>query len=140
MELLMKKKRDCMCHNFLTTVYQFGLFLFGDSGGYMWFLDLSLYFHSADCVCLQEILDQIVDVDLVVNLKSTEDCLVNSHLSNGIYSPSREFFRMGRSRFNLSLQSQAQDGRLKPSCFSTDTLWKDKLRIYAEQVLIAVLL
>ncbi|CDP16677.1 unnamed protein product [Coffea canephora] len=80
-----------------------------------------------------EILDQIVDVDLVVNLKSTEDCLVNSHLSNGIYSPSREFFRMGRSRFNLSLQSQSQDGRLKPSCFSTDTLWKDKLRTYAEQ-------
>lgn len=82
-----------------------------------------------------EILDQIVDVDLVVNLKSTKDCLVNSHLSSGIYSPSREFFRMGRSRFNLSLQSQSesQSGCLKPSCFITDTLWKDKLRVYTEQ-------
>ncbi|KAL3526303.1 hypothetical protein ACH5RR_010959 [Cinchona calisaya] len=78
-----------------------------------------------------EILDQIADVDLVVNLKSTEDCLVKSDLCNGIYSPSREFFRMGRSRFNLSLQSQ--DGHLKSSCFNMDTVWKEKLRAYAEQ-------
>ncbi|KAL3526167.1 hypothetical protein ACH5RR_014539 [Cinchona calisaya] len=78
-----------------------------------------------------EILDQIADVDLVVNLKSTEDSLVKSDFRNGIYSPSREFFRMGRSRFNLTLQSQ--DGHLRPPCFSTDNVWKDKLHEYAEQ-------
>ncbi|CAI9111554.1 OLC1v1011805C1 [Oldenlandia corymbosa var. corymbosa] len=78
-----------------------------------------------------EILDQIADIDLVVNLKSTDDCFVNNDLCNGIYSPSREFFRMGRSRFNLSLR--LQDGSLKSSCFDVENVWKEKLRIYAEQ-------
>lgn len=91
-------------------------------------------FVSTDCSCRQEILDQIADIDLVVNLKCTEDCLPRSDLCNGIYSPSREFFRMGRSRFNLSLQSQ--NGHLKSSCLNMDNIWKEKLSAYAEQVLI----
>lgn len=78
-----------------------------------------------------EILDQITDVDLVLNLKSTRDFLMKGDLATGFYSPSREFFRMGRSRFNLSLQSQ--DGYLKSSCFNIDSFWKEKLRQYEEQ-------
>lgn len=76
---------------------------------------------------VQEILDEITDVDLVLNLKTTRDGWMKGDLGTGFYSPSREFFRMGRSRFNHSLQSQ--DGYLKSSRFNVE-----KLRQYEEQV------
>lgn len=75
----------------------------------------------------QEILDQIAEVDLVLNLKTKK-----TGPASGFYSPSREFFRMGRSRFNLTLQSQ--NGPLKSAC-GIDNFWKEKLRLYEEQVL-----
>lgn len=80
---------------------------------------------------VQEILDEITDVDLVLNLKTTRDGSMKGDLATGFYSPSREFFRMGRSRFNHSLQSQ--DGYLKSSRFNVE-----KLREYEEQVRVRV--
>ncbi|XP_022841717.1 probable adenylate kinase 7, mitochondrial [Olea europaea var. sylvestris] len=69
-----------------------------------------------------EILDRITDIDLVLNLKCTED-LVMKNQGNGIYSPSQDFHCMAGSRFNLSLQPSAD----KVSA------WKEKLLAYAEQ-------
>lgn len=58
---------------------------------------------------------------------------MKGYLANGFYSPSREFFRMGRSRFNHSLQSQ--DGNLKSSRFNIE-----KLLQYEEQVRVIILI
>ncbi|KAL2532306.1 putative adenylate kinase 7 [Abeliophyllum distichum] len=77
-----------------------------------------------------EILDRITDIDLVLNLKCTED-LVKKNLGNGIYSPSREFHCMAGSGFNLSLQPK--EGQLESSSTEKDAVWKEKLRVYAEQ-------
>lgn len=71
---------------------------------------------------MQEILDQIADIDLVVNFKCTEDCLLNQHMRTGIYSPGKEFLSMSKSGYPSSSSSDAEGA------------WKDKLSMRAEQV------
>lgn len=70
-------------------------------------------------MALQEILDQIVDVDLVVNFQSTEDQLVKRNLESEAFSPHKEFLSLGGARFSAADAASA---------------WKEKFRIYAEQV------
>ncbi|KAK3036465.1 hypothetical protein RJ639_030064 [Escallonia herrerae] len=76
-----------------------------------------------------EILDQIADVDLVLNFKCTEDCLVKRHLGNHACSSCQDFLSTDSSGLNLNPQSQAEP--MKPS--SADAVWKEKLKIFAEQ-------
>lgn len=85
--------------------------------------------------CLQEILDQIADIDLVLNLKCAEESVMKKTLGSGIYSPppAREFHSLTTSGFNLSLQQKA--GVPFPSSKAdSETIWKEKLHMYAEQV------
>ncbi|KAF7130483.1 hypothetical protein RHSIM_Rhsim10G0008200 [Rhododendron simsii] len=65
-----------------------------------------------------EILDQIADIDLVVNFKCMEDCLLNQHMRTGIYSPGKEFLSMSKSGYPSS---------------DAEGAWKDKLSMRAEQ-------
>ncbi|KAK2991211.1 hypothetical protein RJ640_028109 [Escallonia rubra] len=76
-----------------------------------------------------EILDQIADVDLVLNFKCTEDCLVKRHLGNHACSSCQDFLSTDSSGLNLNPQSQAEP--MKPS--GADAVWKEKLKIFAEQ-------
>ncbi|KAK4392885.1 putative adenylate kinase, mitochondrial [Sesamum angolense] len=78
-----------------------------------------------------EILDQIADIDLVLNLKCTEESMMKKTSGNGIYSPSREFHSMATSGLNLGLQPQS--GHFQSSNADTDTIWQEKLRMYSEQ-------
>ncbi|KAF8378117.1 hypothetical protein HHK36_029454 [Tetracentron sinense] len=71
-----------------------------------------------------EILDQIADIDLVVNFKYTEECLVKKHLGSGICSHCRESLSMGNSITTCLLKSSTTD---------TEGANQEKLRIYAEQ-------
>ncbi|KAA8530117.1 hypothetical protein F0562_004826 [Nyssa sinensis] len=75
-----------------------------------------------------EILDQIADIDLVVNFKCTEECLMEK---SGIYSPCQESLSIGNSRLNINLQSQ--DDQMKSCCAKIESARKEKLHIYAEQ-------
>lgn len=81
-------------------------------------------------VSLQEILDQVVDIDLVLNLKCQEDSMVKKCASSGVH-PCQEFLCMTTSKFDLG--PQPDDGNLKFTNYS-DGAWREKLRVYAEQV------
>ncbi|XP_010248939.1 PREDICTED: probable adenylate kinase 7, mitochondrial [Nelumbo nucifera] len=72
-----------------------------------------------------EILDQIADIDLVVNFKCSEDCLVKKHLGSGICSHCRES--------SLHESGLGSTSILKPSSPDTEDVRKEKLRIHAEQ-------
>ncbi|KAI9177897.1 hypothetical protein LWI28_020417 [Acer negundo] len=65
-----------------------------------------------------EILDQIVDVDLVVNFKDTEEQLVKKNLKSGTFSSCQELLGLGSARFSSTDAASA---------------WKEKFRIQAEQ-------
>ncbi|CAA2979411.1 probable adenylate kinase 7, mitochondrial [Olea europaea subsp. europaea] len=73
-----------------------------------------------------EILDRITNIDLVLNLKCTED-LVKKNQGNGIYSPSQDFHCMAGSRFNLSLQPK--DGLLESSSADKVSAWKQRMPV-----------
>ncbi|KAL6520155.1 hypothetical protein OROMI_032335 [Orobanche minor] len=77
-----------------------------------------------------EILDQIADIDLVLNLRCTEECVVNKKtLGGSIYSPRLDLHSMTTSGINLSLETQAGH-----PCAHSDTLWKkEKSSLFAEQ-------
>ncbi|CAA2945696.1 probable adenylate kinase 7, mitochondrial [Olea europaea subsp. europaea] len=77
-----------------------------------------------------EILDQISNIDLVLNLKCTDDCLVKKSPGNGIYTPP-EHHCMACSGFDPSFQPQ--NDPLRSSNADTDTAWKEKFRVNAEQ-------
>ncbi|GER33279.1 adenylate kinase family-like protein [Striga asiatica] len=68
-----------------------------------------------------EILDQIAHIDLVVNLKCTEECVVKKTLGGGIYS----------SPLNLNLQPNA--GPCQSSSVDSDPNWKEKLHMFSEK-------
>lgn len=68
----------------------------------------------------------------MLNLKCTEESVVKKTLDSGIYSPSEELHSMATSGFNLSLQPQT--GHFQSSRADSDTIWKEKLRLYTEQV------
>ncbi|XP_031109238.1 probable adenylate kinase 7, mitochondrial [Ipomoea triloba] len=76
-----------------------------------------------------EILDQVVDIDLVLNLKCQEDSMVKKCASSGVH-PCQEFLCMTTSKFDLG--PQPDDGNLKFTNYS-DGAWREKLRVYAEQ-------
>ncbi|CAK9161706.1 unnamed protein product [Ilex paraguariensis] len=78
-----------------------------------------------------EVLDQIVVIDLVVNLKCTEDFSVKKHLGSGIYSHAQEYLSMGSSGLNLILQSR--DDKMKCSSIGIG-VQKEKLQIHANQM------
>ncbi|CAK9145477.1 unnamed protein product [Ilex paraguariensis] len=78
-----------------------------------------------------EVLDQIADIDLVVNFKCSEDCLVKQHLGSGVHSPSQDFLSMGSSGPNLNIPSH--DNKTKDSSVEIEAVLKEKLRLYAEQ-------
>ncbi|OVA09492.1 Adenylate kinase [Macleaya cordata] len=75
-----------------------------------------------------EILDQIADVDLVVNFKCTEECLVKKCLGACICSHCQESLVGNLGSANLKLNSG--HGQLAPN---TEDTRREKLRIYAEQ-------
>ncbi|XP_073120696.1 probable adenylate kinase 7, mitochondrial isoform X2 [Henckelia pumila] len=79
---------------------------------------------------VQAILDQITDIDLVLNLKCSDEFLLKKPVGNGIYSPAPEFHRMSNSGFNLNFHPEA--GRLQPSISNSDAIWKEKLRMHTE--------
>ncbi|XP_042482636.1 probable adenylate kinase 7, mitochondrial [Macadamia integrifolia] len=70
-----------------------------------------------------EILDQIADIDLVVNFRCTEDCLVKKHLENRICSQCYESTPVRNSGTSL----------VKTSLASSEDAQKEKVRIYEEQ-------
>ncbi|KAI8002303.1 hypothetical protein LOK49_LG08G00791 [Camellia lanceoleosa] len=70
--------------------------------------------HPQSSLYKQEILDRIADIDLVVNFKCSEECLLK-HVRNGIYSTGQEFLSMGSSGADVQ------------------GAWKEKLCIHAEQ-------
>lgn len=70
-------------------------------------------------IFLQEILDQIVDVDLVVNFKCNEEHLIKKNLESEACAPRQEFLSMGNAGFSSADAASA---------------WKEKFRIYSEQV------
>ncbi|XP_044466269.1 probable adenylate kinase 7, mitochondrial isoform X2 [Mangifera indica] len=65
-----------------------------------------------------EILDQIVDIDLVVNFKCTEEHLVKKNLDGEAFSSRWEFLSTRSSRF---------------STVEATAAWNEKFRIYAGQ-------
>ncbi|EYU44871.1 hypothetical protein ABFS82_08G000800 [Erythranthe guttata] len=79
-----------------------------------------------------EILDQIADIDLVLNLKCAEESVVKKTLGGGMYSPSREFHSVATSGLNISIQKQS--GPFQSTNVDSDTIWKEKLRMYADQM------
>ncbi|XP_059669991.1 probable adenylate kinase 7, mitochondrial [Cornus florida] len=78
-----------------------------------------------------EILDQIADIDLVVNFKCTEPCLMKKHLDGGIYSPCQEFLSTGN--YGLKLNLQSKDDQINSSSAAAEHAWKEQLRKYAEK-------
>ncbi|CAH9123210.1 unnamed protein product [Cuscuta epithymum] len=77
-----------------------------------------------------ELLDQVVDIDLVLNLKCIEDSTVKKGASGGIYL-CKEFLSMSTSsKFNLG-QKQENDN-LNFSDYP-EAAGREKLRLYAEQ-------
>ncbi|KAF9595362.1 hypothetical protein IFM89_000280 [Coptis chinensis] len=77
-----------------------------------------------------EILDEIADIDLVVNFKCTEECLVKKHLGSSICSYCQDSLSMrksGPTGLNWPLhQTQLES-------LNAEDAKKEKLRIYAEQ-------
>ncbi|XP_051140667.1 probable adenylate kinase 7, mitochondrial [Andrographis paniculata] len=72
-----------------------------------------------------EILDQITDIDLVLNLKCTEEPAVKKTTSsNRLYSPWQKFNSIATSEFRHSLEAQA--AHFQP-------LGEEKLGMYSEQ-------
>ena len=75
----------------------------------------------------------MADIDLVVNLKCTEESLSKNYLGNGLPFVSQEFYSMAKSSFNPGLELPGNV--LKPSSGQSQAIWKEKSRAYIEQVL-----
>ncbi|KAL3624323.1 hypothetical protein CASFOL_033139 [Castilleja foliolosa] len=73
-----------------------------------------------------EILDKVTDIDLVLNLKCTDESVMKKTLGGRIYSPSRGLHSIASSGVNnLSpFQSSSAD---------SDPVWKEKLHMFAVQ-------
>ncbi|PIA33703.1 hypothetical protein AQUCO_04000039v1 [Aquilegia coerulea] len=79
---------------------------------------------------IQAILDQIADVDLVVNFKCTEECLLKKHLGSSICSHCQDSLNMRKSG-PTGLNWILQQNQLKSLC--SEDAQKEKLRTYQEQ-------
>ncbi|XP_052182379.1 probable adenylate kinase 7, mitochondrial [Diospyros lotus] len=78
-----------------------------------------------------EILDKLVDIDLVVNFKCAENCLLEHH-GNGIFSNSCQsdsFSSSACASFDV-----AQDIQSKFSLGNSENSWKEKVSVYSKQV------
>ena len=94
--------------------------------------DLGSFQMEFRCLFPQEILDQIADIDLVVNFKSTEEHLEKKkkNLGTGKFSPCQKY--MGKS----TATGYSQNGQQVSTTTDPDVLWKEKFSNYAEQVCI----
>ncbi|XP_023530515.1 probable adenylate kinase 7, mitochondrial [Cucurbita pepo subsp. pepo] len=71
-----------------------------------------------------EILDQIADIDLVINFKTTEEPLIRKNLGSGNFSGLHGYSTICSSGSNQNLQPQDKE----PKCLSatTEYSWKEK--------------
>ncbi|KAG0494101.1 hypothetical protein HPP92_005095 [Vanilla planifolia] len=93
--------------------------------------------HPRSSIYIKEILDQITDIDLVVNFKSAEDCLIKKHFANEICTHCGEPFDMlnSHSKFlNPYLATGANSCKLHTSMkVKIDKSRLEKLQMYFEQ-------
>lgn len=91
------------------------------------------------CLSVQEILDQLADIDLVVNLKCVENCLVKKNFDCHICPHCGKVFDASNSDStcpNSCLASCTRHALLKPSLgVDMKDQRMEKLHIYSEQVL-----
>ncbi|KAL0927413.1 hypothetical protein M5K25_001579 [Dendrobium thyrsiflorum] len=84
-----------------------------------------------------EILDEIADIDLVVNLKPAEDCLVKNHTGNDICARCGkiyDIFNPQSTRLNPCLATSTSHSKLNTSAaFDMDKSRLEKLQMYSEQ-------
>lgn len=84
-----------------------------------------------------EILDQMVDIDLVVNYKSSEDCFVKKHFGNDICARCGkiyDIFNSQSTRLNPCLATSSSHSKLNTSAsFDIDKSRLEKLQMYSEQ-------
>lgn len=78
-----------------------------------------------------EILDEFTDIDLVLNFKCTEDCLVKSHGGGQACSACQDFLGMGSSTLTRNLHSKVD--KTEPDSTVPEGVHGGKLRTYAEQ-------
>ncbi|ERN06911.1 probable adenylate kinase 7, mitochondrial [Amborella trichopoda] len=83
-----------------------------------------------------EILDHNADIDLVVNFKCAEECLVKKHLGSSFCSHCGKSFN--KSGFNPCLQTCLQElhgceGKLPTDASDSEDALREKLQIYEEQ-------
>ncbi|KAF5932998.1 hypothetical protein HYC85_029169 [Camellia sinensis] len=79
-----------------------------------------------------EILDKLIDIDLVVNFKCTEDCLLEHH-GDSIFSHPHQSDHFSSSA-SATLDMASQDTRSKYSFCNTESAWKGKAHFYAKQM------
>ncbi|XXG89168.1 hypothetical protein AAC387_Pa12g1238 [Persea americana] len=83
-----------------------------------------------------EILDEIADIDMVVNFKCSEECLIKKHLGSGICKhcghstnlSNAEYYSLNPCSTVLSTESH-----LNSAASYVEDAHKEKLRLYAEQ-------
>ncbi|KAJ6808574.1 putative adenylate kinase 7, mitochondrial [Iris pallida] len=83
-----------------------------------------------------EILDQIADIDLVVNFKSVEDCLVKKHFGSHICAHCGKSFYSSDSEStsqNPCLATRTRHTLLKSSAATDTKVSMEKFHIYTEQ-------
>lgn len=88
--------------------------------------------------CIQaEILDQIADIDLVVNFKCPEDCLVKTQYGNDLCAycgKIYDFFNTQSTRLNPCLQTRTSHSKVNTSvAFDMNKSRLERLQMYSEQ-------
>lgn len=90
------------------------------------------------CLYVQEILDQLADIDLVVNLKCAENCLVKKHFEYHICPHCGKVFDSSNSESTCSnscLTTCTCHALLKPSLgVDMKDQRMEKIHVYTEQV------
>jgi adenylate kinase len=79
-----------------------------------------------------EILEQIVDIDLVLNLKCPE-CLLTKHIANHTCSTCEGLVNIGSSKLSLNLNSKDNQMGLSAASDAKNNALKESHRISAEQ-------
>ncbi|KAL1819451.1 hypothetical protein ACET3Z_014320 [Daucus carota] len=78
-----------------------------------------------------EVLDKIADIDLVLNIKCTEDCMLKGLLGDQACSACHDFLGMHSSIMTRNLHSKVNTAELNGANLAG--VGGDKLRTYAEQ-------
>ncbi|MCL7032617.1 hypothetical protein MKW94_007942 [Papaver nudicaule] len=79
-----------------------------------------------------EILDQIADIDLVVNFKCMDECVLKKHMGHGLCSHCQDTIDT-RSSISSSLNLQRQQ-HFQLSSTKDNVVRKEKLQLYSEQI------